>query len=239
MTSHLSVKHRVDTNEQPHHTLPTIASIAADLKQRPKWDMRGKMGDMEKLVALNRDKLGELVRFQKDLQVKAEIKDSETKAALYREEELKAELQTLEKEHQLAMEEAQLKQKIYLQELVDEHRIYKRQNASYDLANSDLRRQVESKRKRRDIDAAENEHIMVDEKMSQIHIKLERTQQTIAEKEKKMQSLEAQRDYARQRLSMLTEQYKETKQHNARLLAMIAEYDPPDTLAHKNKEEAE
>ncbi|KAI9031916.1 hypothetical protein CLU79DRAFT_278140 [Phycomyces nitens] len=117
--------------------------VAAELKKRPGWDLRGKVSDMQKLIDLNHEQLLELERSRKDLEVTVDEKVSEAKEILEREAGLKAEIQTMERQHAQQIEDLKNQQRIRSQELQDNELIHKRQITNLEIEANDHQRQLD------------------------------------------------------------------------------------------------
>ncbi|KAL0083956.1 hypothetical protein F4703DRAFT_1857795, partial [Phycomyces blakesleeanus] len=166
---------------------PNATQVAAELKKRPGWDLRGKVSDMQKLIDMNHEQLLELERSRKDLEVTVEEKVSEAKQILEREAELKAEIQSMERQHVQEVEDLKTQQRIRSQELEDNELIHKRQITNLEIEVNDNQRQLDHLQRQLDARVKENETFknsittmtstfaQVEEKMRAMKLKLEVT----------------------------------------------------------------
>ncbi|ORX61331.1 hypothetical protein DM01DRAFT_1380258 [Hesseltinella vesiculosa] len=215
--------------EKKRKSMTTIES----LKKRPAWDMRGKVSDLEKVLAKSHDKLNGLYKFRDDLQVMKEDKESERKEAIQRAVTLKSELQALDKEHEQEIENMNAQQRIHHQELEDKQLIHKRRIATIEIEYEDCKRKWKEADKRTNqvmqehqqletkIDQLRKEMDTMDEDMDAMGLKLQRYGGELTDRE---------RDIARQQAIFDTEQpvtegavakLKEMHQHRHRLQKKI------------------
>ncbi|KAF7724174.1 hypothetical protein EC973_001246 [Apophysomyces ossiformis] len=177
------------------------STSTTSLNKRPAWDMRGKISDMEQLMKMNREKLGELEKFRLELETTVENKESQAKEALRREAEIKIELQTLQLRHTQEIENLNAQQRIHRQELEDNSLIFKRRVTNLEIEVGEAQRQFDHIQYRLNSEKRENETLQatisqtstsfaeIEAEMRNIRLKLERSQDMLLEKERLIQSL--------------------------------------------------
>ncbi|KAI8340221.1 hypothetical protein BC941DRAFT_419780 [Chlamydoabsidia padenii] len=150
------------TTEKKRRSLITTREA---LKQRPAWDMRGKISDLETQLEKNQHQLEGLHKFKNELTLLNQEKDSELKQALERVVAIKTELQMVGKTHAQEMEDQQARQRIHYQELKDQHLIYKRQEGTMEIMVEDARRKLKQAQSRMDQVTQERQQWQVSNKV--------------------------------------------------------------------------
>ncbi|KAI8086768.1 uncharacterized protein BX664DRAFT_315933 [Halteromyces radiatus] len=166
------------------------------IKKRPAWDMRGKISDLEAQLEKSNDKLKGLYKFKDELHVMKEDKESERKQAIQKAVALKAELQTLEREHEQEIENLNAQQRIHHQELQDKQLIYKRRVTTIEIELQDAQRKLKDAEKRSDqvmqeyqqleakLSQAKTETMEMETSLKRIDLKLERFGGTLSDRER-------------------------------------------------------
>ncbi|KAG1050253.1 hypothetical protein G6F43_007459 [Rhizopus delemar] len=131
-------------NNEPPTLAKTYHTTASSLKQRPAWDLRGKVTDMTELYKLNLEKLEELRSFKRELDIIKEDKESQEKEAIQRAAALRTELQSLERQHISDIEELHTKQRIEHQKLEDDNLNYSRRLTTREIEVDDAKRKLET-----------------------------------------------------------------------------------------------
>ncbi|KAI8067122.1 hypothetical protein BC940DRAFT_301352 [Gongronella butleri] len=155
------------------------------LKKRPSWDMRGKVSDLEELLATSNEKLHGLYKFRDELQVLKDDKESERKDAIQQAVALKAEMQRMDKEHEQEIENMNAQQRIHYQELEDKHLIYKRRVTTIELELQDCQRKWADADKR--ASQVMQEHQQLEAKMDQVRKEMESMDHEIQAMDLKLQ----------------------------------------------------
>ncbi|CAO3695572.1 unnamed protein product [Rhizopus microsporus] len=137
-TSKVHRKKPDDNSNNNSKKTPTLAKSyhtkASSLKQRPAWDLRGKVTDMTQLYKLN---------LEMELEIVKETKESEEKEAIQRAAALRTEIQSLERKHINDVEELHNKHRIDYQKLEDENLNFSRRLTTRDIEVSDAKRKLD------------------------------------------------------------------------------------------------
>ncbi|KAI9469794.1 MAG: hypothetical protein EXX96DRAFT_587471 [Benjaminiella poitrasii] len=95
-------------------------TTAAGLKERPSWDIRGKMKDMAELYEMNAQRLEELNKHKREQEILRDEKESQEKEALQRAAALRTQIHEMERQHSITIENMQAQQRIENQRLEDD-----------------------------------------------------------------------------------------------------------------------
>ncbi|KAI8075461.1 uncharacterized protein B0P05DRAFT_547596 [Gilbertella persicaria] len=127
---------------------PTLSSsyrmAAAGLKERPAWDLRGKVADMTQLIEMNNQKLDELRKFKQELEIAKDEKESQEKEAIQKAAQLRTELQEMERRHVSNIEDIHASQRVEYQKLEDDSLHFSRRLTTIEIEVTDARRKLEN-----------------------------------------------------------------------------------------------
>ncbi|CEP19894.1 hypothetical protein [Parasitella parasitica] len=143
--------------EEPKSLAKSFKTTAAGLKERPAWDLRGKVADMTNMFEMNKQRLDELHKFKRELEITKDEKESQEKEALQKAAALRTELQELERNHTINIEELNANQRIEYQRLEDDSLNHSRRLASIEVEVGDAKRRLNVEVKQLDQIKEENE----------------------------------------------------------------------------------
>ncbi|KAI9272587.1 hypothetical protein BY458DRAFT_533324 [Sporodiniella umbellata] len=193
---------------------PTLAksyhTASSSLKQRPAWDLRGKVSDITEMYKLSLKTLSELRGFKTELEIIKEDKESQEKAVLEQVKELRTDLQSLERQHINNIEELHAQQRIEYQRLEDNNLNYSRRLATKEIEVSDNKRRL---------DLAQSEL----EKISIENDKLKLAERSIADHEKEIKSMKEKIGSVSEVVDQLKAKLFEAHQVRDRLLSKVTE----------------
>ncbi|KAI8085631.1 hypothetical protein BDF21DRAFT_437746 [Thamnidium elegans] len=132
---------------------------ASVLKERPSWDLRGKVQDMTNLYKLNMERLEGLTKFRRELEVTRDEKESQEKDALQKAASLRTELTTIERNHGVDISDLHANQRIEYQKLEDNKLNFARRLNTLEIEVRDARYKLVNASKQLDQETADNEHL--------------------------------------------------------------------------------
>lgn len=138
-----TVKKRKPTAEDPNTPVKSYHTTASELKKRPAWDLRGKVSDMTELYKMNLERLEDLRKFKRELEILNDEKESQEKEALQKAAALRAEIMNIERNHATDVTDLHTNHRIEYQEMVDNSLIYSRKLQSQNIELSDAKNRVE------------------------------------------------------------------------------------------------
>ncbi|KAI8638799.1 hypothetical protein BD408DRAFT_11145 [Parasitella parasitica] len=143
--------------EEPKSLAKSFKTTAAGLKERPAWDLRGKVADMTNMFEMNKQRLDELHKFKRELEITKDEKESQEKEALQKAAALRTELQELERNHTINIEELNANQRIEYQQLEDDSLNHSRRLTALEVEVDDVKRRLHAEVKQLDQIKEENE----------------------------------------------------------------------------------
>ncbi|KAI8345343.1 hypothetical protein BD560DRAFT_458378 [Blakeslea trispora] len=216
---------------------PTLSSTykmtAAGLKERPSWDLRGKVADMTQLIELNNQKLDELRKFKRELEVAKDEKESQEKEAIQKAAQLRTELQEMERAHAINRENIHASQRIEYQKLEDDQLHYTRRLTTIEIEVADARRKLESEMTQLEHVQLENEALeasiqsistqfeTADQESRELDKAIDALERSIKEKEDEIVSKEKKTETVESTVQQLQSQLNEAETDRTRILNKI------------------
>ncbi|GAA5814639.1 hypothetical protein MFLAVUS_008138 [Mucor flavus] len=169
---------------------------ASVLKERPSWDLRGKVQDMTNLYKLNVERLNGLTKFRRELEVTRDEKESQEKEALQKAASLRTELTTIERNHVIELSDLHANQRIEYQKLEDNKLNFARRLNSLETEVSDARNRLMNTSRQLDQETVDNAHLKTSiEKISIAFEEAEAETRLIKSKMEKINTSIAERVY--------------------------------------------
>ncbi|KAI8356079.1 hypothetical protein EDC96DRAFT_576814 [Choanephora cucurbitarum] len=216
---------------------PTLSSTykmtAAGLKERPSWDLRGKVADMTQLIELNNQKLDELRKFKRELEITKDEKESQEKEAIQKAAQLRTELQEMERAHAINRETIHASQRIEYQKLEDDQLHYTRRLTTIEIEVADAKRKLESEMTQLEHVRLENDALKAsiqsistqfetaDQESRELDKAIETLERSIRQKEEENETKERKTETIESTVQQLQAQLNEAETDRSRLLNKI------------------
>ncbi|KAI9274999.1 hypothetical protein EDC94DRAFT_654419 [Helicostylum pulchrum] len=152
-------KRRKTTLAETDPTAKSYHTKASVLKERPSWDLRGKVQDMTNLYKLNMERLDGLAKFRRELEITRDEKDSQEKEALQKAASLRTELTTIERNHVAELSDLHANQRIEYQKLEDNKLNFARRLNTLEMEVSDARNKLMNTSRQLDQETADNAYL--------------------------------------------------------------------------------
>ncbi|KAK4510368.1 uncharacterized protein ATC70_004798 [Mucor velutinosus] len=189
--------------EEPKTLARSFKTTAAGLKERPAWDLRGKVTDMTNLYKMNMQRLEELHGFKRELEITKSEKESQEKETLQKAAALRTQLQEMERAHTIDIEELNANQRIEYQRLEDDNLNFSRRLTTIETEVTDARRKLDVQVKQLDqikedngvlrtsIDTATAAFEKLDHENRNLESDMKKLQESLRLKEKEIESKES------------------------------------------------
>ncbi|KAI7907163.1 uncharacterized protein BX663DRAFT_422009, partial [Cokeromyces recurvatus] len=134
-------------------------TTAAGLKERPSWDIRGKMKDMAELYEMNAQRLEELNKHKREQEILRDEKESQEKETLQKAAALRTQIQEMERQHSINIENLHSQQRIEYQRLEDDNLNFSRRLTTIEIEVRDAKNRSDYELKRLDQIKEENQSL--------------------------------------------------------------------------------
>ncbi|CAO0794526.1 unnamed protein product [Mucor circinelloides] len=189
--------------DEPKTLAKSFKTTAAGLKERPAWDLRGKVTDMTNLYKMNMQRLEELHGFKRELEITKSEKESQEKETLQKAAALRTQLQEMERTHTINIEELNANQRIEYQKLEDDNLNYSRRLNTIETEVTDAKRRLAVEVKQLDqiktdnnalrtsIDTTSAEFEKLDHENRNLESDMKKLQESLRLKEREIESKDA------------------------------------------------
>ncbi|KAG2214292.1 hypothetical protein INT47_000848 [Mucor saturninus] len=218
---------------------------ASGLKERPSWDLRGKVEDMTQLHKFNKERLEKLNQYKLELEVLRDEKESAEKEALLKAQALQAEITTLERNHITNVADLHTNQRIESQQLEDNKLNFDRNLNNLEVEVSEANRRLQTAKGELEQRLSENQSLRdkiiklqdsyegAEAEIISLKSKIKHTKSSITEKEYEIEHKRTQIKSVNVNVDDLKSKLAEAHKDRDRLLSIVKDLEED---AFKNKQ---
>ncbi|KAL0140066.1 hypothetical protein V8B55DRAFT_1503833 [Mucor lusitanicus] len=238
---------RKKPEEEPKTLARSFKTTAAGLKERPAWDLRGKVTDMTNLYKMNMQRLEELHGFKRELEITKSEKESQEKETLQKAAALRTQLQEMERTHTIDIEELNANQRIEYQRLEDDNLNFSRRLTTIETEVTDAKRRLEVEVKQLDQIKQDNQALTasigtttaafekLDHENRHLESDMKKLQESLRLKEKEIEGKESKLAQIDVSVQALESKLADSNADRERLLNKIKDLEVKKKLSSKSK----